>query len=63
MNAVRSELAYDFPTAQGELEYNAWLQKKVEKSISDDRPTITLDEMDMRVAARIQALRGRNQVR
>jgi len=61
MNAVLSPLVSEFETAEQEASYTAWLQAKVAASLADPRPAIPHDEVERRMAERLQRLRERHQ--
>ena len=59
MNAAYSPLVSEFESAEQEASYTAWLQAKVAASLADPRPAITHDEVERRMAERLQRLRER----
>ena len=63
MNAVLSPLVSEFETAEQEASYTTWLKAKVAASLADPRPGIPHDEVERRMAERLQRLRERSQHR
>ena len=59
MNAAYSPLVSEFESAEQEASYTAWLQAKVAASLADPRPAIPHDEVERRMAERLQRLRER----
>lgn len=58
MNAIRDPLVHEFETAEAEVSYDAWLRAKVDKSLSDTRPSLPHDEVERRMAERLAALKA-----
>ena len=56
MNVVHDPLIYDFETVQAEAKYTDWLRTKVTASLDDSRPPVPHDEIERRMAERLQAL-------
>lgn len=61
MNAVLSPLVSEFETTEQEASYTAWLKAKVASSLADSRPAIPHDEVERRMAERLQRLREHSQ--
>lgn len=57
MNAVLSPLVSEFETLEQEADYARWLQAKVAASLADPRPAVAHDELEHRMAGRLQRLR------
>lgn len=55
--AVISPLVSEFETTEQEASYTAWLKSKVAASLADSRPAIPHDEVERRMAERLQRLR------
>ena len=53
-----SPLISEFETPQAEADYTAWLQAKSAKSMADPRPAISHDEVERRMAERLERLRN-----
>ncbi|PUA41529.1 stability determinant [Pseudomonas protegens] len=54
-----SPLVSEFETTEQEAHYTAWLRAKVAESLADSRPPITHDEVERRMAERLEQLRKR----
>jgi hypothetical protein len=63
MNTVLSPLVSEFDTSEQEASHTAWLQAKVAASLADPRPAIPHDEVERRMAERLQRLHQRNENR
>lgn len=61
MSAVLSPLVSEFETLEQEAAHTRWLQAKVAASLADPRPAIAHDEVERRVAERLQSLRERHE--
>ncbi|MBS0492837.1 MAG: stability determinant [Proteobacteria bacterium] len=59
MNTAFSPLVSEFESAEQEASYTAWLKAKVAASLADPRPAIPHDEVERRMAERLQRLRDR----
>ena len=59
MNTAYSPLVSEFESAEHEASYTAWLKAKVTASLADPRPAIPHDEVERRMAERLQRLRER----
>ncbi|KJS68061.1 MAG: stability determinant [Serpentinimonas sp.] len=57
MSAALSPLVSEFETAEQEASYTAWLRAKVAASLADPRPPIPHDEVERRMAERLENLR------
>lgn len=61
MSAVLSPLVSEFETVEQETAHTRWLQAKVAASLADPRPAIAHDEVERRMAERLQSLRERHE--
>ncbi len=59
MSTAFSPLVSEFESAEQEASYTAWLKAKVAASLADPRPAIPHDEVERRMAERLQRLRDR----
>lgn len=59
MNAVLPSIVSEFETVEQEASYTAWLQAKTTASMADPRPSIPHDEIERRMAARLEKIKQR----
>ena len=59
MSTAFSPLVSEFESAEQEASHTAWLKAKVAASLADPRPAIPHDEVERRMAERLQRLRDR----
>ena len=59
MNAVLPSIVSEFETVEQETSYTAWLQAKTTASMADPRPSIPHDEIERRMAARLEQIKQR----
>lgn len=57
MNTPLSPLVSEFETAEDEASYTEWLRAKAAASLADPRPAIPHDEVERRMAERLDQLR------
>lgn len=61
MTAALSSLESEFDSLEQEAEYVAWLRAKVAASLADPREPLPHDEVERRMAERLERLRKRAQ--
>lgn len=57
MSTILSPIVSEFETAEQEASYTAWLRAKVAASLADPRPAIPHDEVERRMAERLEQIR------